>query len=47
MSEELQTMCFLAGINSIFYGEKLLTASNPEPSTDNTLLAKLGMEQLS
>ena len=34
MSEELQALCFLAGANSIFYGDKLLTTSNPEPERD-------------
>ncbi|MGL9732868.1 MAG: hypothetical protein ACR5KW_02485 [Wolbachia sp.] len=37
MSDELQTLCFLAGANSIFYGEKLLTAQNPIPEQDNYL----------
>jgi hypothetical protein len=32
MSDELQALCFLAGANSIFYGEKLLTTGNPTPS---------------
>jgi len=43
MSEELQALCFFAGANSIFYGEKLLTAANPDPATDMQLLNKLGM----
>jgi len=43
MSEELQTLCLLAGANSIFTGPKLLTAPNPEQSHDQQLLARLGM----
>lgn len=42
MSEELQALCFLVGVNSIFYGEKLLTADNPKPHKDDLLLHKLG-----
>lgn len=45
MSDELQTLCFLAGANSIFYGEKLLTADNPEPATDDALFQRLGLEK--
>ena len=41
MSEGIQAMCFLAGANSIFYGEKLLTTANPEASTDKNLFARL------
>jgi biotin synthase len=36
-------MCFLAGANSIFYGDKLLTTDNPEANDDRALLAKLGL----
>jgi biotin synthase len=43
MSEELQAMCFLAGANSIFTGDILLTAANPSRSQDQQLLDKLGM----
>ena len=43
MSEELQALCFLAGANSIFYGEKLLTTGNPEAERDRALLSKLGL----
>ncbi|HCE59312.1 MAG TPA: biotin synthase BioB [Wolbachia sp.] len=46
MSDELQALCFLAGINSIFYGERLLTAQNPVPERDNYLFQKLGLEKL-
>ncbi|MFZ1868794.1 MAG: biotin synthase BioB [Steroidobacteraceae bacterium] len=43
MSDELQTLCFLAGANSIFYGEKLLTTGNPDVERDRSLLARLGI----
>ena len=43
MSEEMQALCYFAGANSIFYGEKLLTTPNPDTDRDRQLLAKLGM----
>ena len=43
MSDELQALCFFAGANSIFYGDKLLTTDNPEASRDRALLDRLGM----
>jgi len=43
MSEEMQALCFLAGANSIFYGEKLLTAGNKEADADKALFEKLGL----
>ena len=46
MSDEMQALCFLAGANSIFYGEKLLTADNPIPANDNLLFERLGLERL-
>ncbi len=46
MSEELQAMCFYAGANSIFYGEKLLTTANPRENEDMALFAKLGISPL-
>ena len=46
MSTEAQALCFLAGANSIFAGEKLLTASNPSENEDEKLLASLGMRRL-
>lgn len=46
MNEQMQAMCFFAGANSIFYGEKLLTTSNPETSQDMQLFAKLGIHPL-
>ncbi len=44
MNEQTQALCFLAGANSIFYGEKLLTTSNPEMERDKKLFEKLGIE---
>lgn len=44
MPEPVQTLCFLAGANSIFYGDKLLTTGNPEAARDRALLEKLGMQ---
>src|SRR6185503_1833164 len=44
MSDELQALCFLAGANSIFYGEKLLTTGNPDVARDRALLTRLGIE---
>jgi biotin synthase len=46
MSEETQTLCFLAGANSIFYGPKLLTTPNPERDRDMRLLDKLGLRAM-
>jgi biotin synthase len=43
MSDELQSLCFLAGANSIFYGDKLLTTENPLTDTDQALFKRLGM----
>jgi len=43
MGEAIQALCFLAGANSIFYGEKLLTTGNPEATRDRALIDKLGM----
>ena len=39
LGEAIQTLCFLAGANSIFYGEKLLTTDNSEANEDRALLA--------
>jgi biotin synthase len=44
MNEQTQSLCFLAGANSIFYGEKLLTTSNPEIEKDKKLFEKLGIK---
>ncbi len=46
MSDELQSLCFLAGANSIFYGEKLLTTGNPDVQRDRELMTRLGIEPL-
>jgi biotin synthase len=43
MSDEMQALAFLAGANSIFYGEKLLTTGNPDVAQDRALLARLGI----
>ncbi len=43
MSDEVQALCFLAGANSIFYGDKLLTTGNPEAERDKALFQKLGL----
>jgi biotin synthase len=44
MSDEMQALCFLAGANSIFYGEKLLTTGNPDTASDQALFGRLGIE---
>jgi biotin synthase len=46
MSDELQSMAFLAGANSIFYGEKLLTTDNPDAQHDQALFERLGISSL-
>jgi biotin synthase len=46
MSDELQALCFLAGVNSIFYGERLLTTGNPDVARDQALLKRLGLTPL-
>ena len=47
MSDEMQALCFMAGANSMFYGEKLLTAQNPVPEQDNALFDRLGLQKQS
>ena len=44
MSDEMQALCFLAGANSMFCGERLLTCDNPSPDQDRSLLGRLGMK---
>jgi biotin synthase len=44
MNEQMQAMCFMAGANSIFYGCKLLTATNPDEDQDMKLIRKLGLK---
>lgn len=46
MSDELQALCFAAGANSIFYGEKLLTTGNPDVERDQALFARLGLRPM-
>jgi biotin synthase len=46
MPEAVQALCFFAGANSIFYGEKLLTTGNPDVEADRALFAKLGLHPL-
>ena len=46
MSDETQALCFIAGANSIFYGEKLLTTPNPAENRDKQLMERLGMQPM-
>ncbi|GAB2510267.1 biotin synthase BioB [Pseudoxanthomonas sangjuensis] len=46
MGDELQALCFAAGANSIFYGEKLLTTGNPDTERDMALFARLGLRPM-
>ena len=46
MSAETQALCFLAGANSIFYGEKLLTTANPVAEADRALFTRLGLQPM-
>ncbi len=46
MSDELQALCFAAGANSIFYGEKLLTTGNPDSARDLALFQRLGLRPM-
>lgn len=46
MSEELQALCFFAGANSVFLGDKLLTEENPQQEKDAQLFAKLGLKPI-
>ena len=46
MVEEAQALCFMAGANSIFYGEKLLTTANPQNNKDTELFDRLGIMPL-
>ena len=46
MPEGIQALCFLAGANSIFYGDKLLTTGNPEVERDQALFDKLGLRPM-
>jgi biotin synthase len=44
LSDEAQALCFLAGANSVFLGDKLLTTPNPESEADHRLFEKLGVK---
>ena len=44
MSDEMQALCFLAGANSIFYGDRLLTTANPQAERDRALMQRLGLD---
>jgi biotin synthase len=46
MSREAQVLCFMAGANSLFYGEKLLTTPNPDAEDDRALLDAIGAHAL-
>ena len=46
MSEEMQAMCFMAGANSIHFGEKLLMTANPEKDKDLKMLKNLGLKAI-
>jgi len=46
MSDAVQALCFLAGANSVFYGDKLLTTGNPEATRDRALFERLGLKPL-
>jgi biotin synthase len=46
MSDAVQALCFFAGANSIFYGDKLLTTGNPDVERDRTLFDKLGLRAM-
>jgi biotin synthase len=43
LTDEMQAMCYFAGANSIFYGDKLLTTDNPEANEDLALFGRLGI----
>jgi biotin synthase len=45
MTDEMQALCFLAGANSIFYGDKLLTTGNPDVDADRKLFERLGINR--
>jgi biotin synthase len=44
MGDAVQALCFVAGANSIFFGDKLLTTPNPQGNADLALLARLGLQ---
>ena len=46
LGDAVQALCFVAGANSIFYGDKLLTTGNPEAAADRALFASLGLSAM-
>ena len=46
MDDATQALCFMAGANSIFYGERLLTTDNPDADADDKLFARLGLKSI-
>ena len=46
LGEGIQALCFMAGANSIFYGERLLTTNNPDADSDDALFARLGLKSV-
>ena len=46
LGDAVQALCFVAGANSIFYGDKLLTTGNPEAEADRALFTKLGLSAM-
>jgi biotin synthase len=46
LGDAAQALCFVAGANSIFYGDKLLTTGNPEAAADRALFASLGLSAM-
>jgi biotin synthase len=46
MNDQMQALCFLAGANSIFYGDKLLTTGNPQAENDRRLFERLGIQSV-
>ena len=46
LSTEAQMLCFVAGANSIFYGDKLLTTGNPDTTLDREMLQQAGLQPL-
>ena len=46
MDDALQALCFMAGANSMFYGERLLTTDNPDADADDKLFARLGLKSI-
>ena len=46
MSDEMQALCFFAGANSIFVGDTLLTAGNPQDAADQKLFGRLGLQAI-